>query len=324
MMAASSVILAHSAPVKVLLPKDLYHGITTALHDVFCRFNVSVEHVDMTQASEVEKKLNEDTSGDNIIVWMETPSNPLCQVIDIATVCQVVEAYRNETKSKVTTIVDSTLAPPTLTQPLRLGADLVLHSGTKYLGGHSDVLLGVVSCSPWTERGRELAPLLRQVQICVGGVASTFDSWLTLRGLRTLAMRVERQCRSAMQLASYLQDHPLVQAVHYPGLETHPQHAIAKLQMKGGYGGVLSVELESESAAMAFAGALRTIQRATSLGGTETLIEHRASIEPPNRTTSPAGLLRLSVGLEDPVDLISDVEQSLAIVQQLIRDGDLS
>jgi cystathionine gamma-synthase len=137
-------------------------------------------------------------------------------------------------------------------------------------------------------------------------------------------MRVERQCRSAMQLASYLQDHPLVQAVHYPGLETHPQHAIAKLQMKGGYGGVLSVELESESAAMAFAGALRTIQRATSLGGTETLIEHRASIEPPNRTTSPAGLLRLSVGLEDPVDLISDVEQSLAIVQQLIRDGDLS
>jgi cystathionine gamma-synthase len=325
MMAASSIILAHSAPVKVLLPTDLYHGVPTVLHEVFSRFQVSVEPVDMvTNTSDLEKKLAEvaEGSADDVIVWMETPSNPLCQIVDIATICQVVETYSNETSRKVTTVVDSTLAPPTLTQPLHLGADLVLHSATKYMGGHSDVLLGVVTCSPWTERGRELGPLLRQVQVCVGGVASSFDSWLTLRGLRTLGTRVERQCRSAMELASYMQAHPLITAVHYPGLETHPQHAIAKRQMKGGYGGVFSVELESESLAMAFAGALRTIQRATSLGGTETLIEHRASIEPPDRTTSPAGLLRLSVGLESPADLISDVENALSIVQK-IRD-DLS
>jgi cystathionine gamma-synthase len=323
MMAASSIILAHNAPVKVLLPKDLYHGVPTVLHEVFSRFQVTVEPVDMvTKTSDLENKLAEVPEGSDIIVWMETPSNPLCQIVDIATICQVVETFRNQTNRKVTTIVDSTLAPPTLTQPLHLGADLVLHSATKYMGGHSDVLLGVVSCSPWTERGRELGPLLRQVQVCVGGVASSFDSWLTLRGLRTLGTRVERQCRSAMELASYMQAHPLITAVHYPGLETHPQHAIAKRQMKGGYGGVFSVELESESLAMAFAGALRTIQRATSLGGTETLIEHRASIEPPDRTTSPAGLLRLSVGLESPADLISDVEHALFIVQK-IRD-DLS
>jgi cystathionine gamma-synthase len=324
MMAASSIILCHSAPMKVLLPKDLYHGVPTMLHEVFSRFQVSVEPVDMTtNALDLEKKLAQVAEGSDIIVWMETPSNPLCQIVDVATICQVVEMYRNETSRKVTTVVDSTLAPPPLTQPLHLGADLVMHSATKYLGGHSDVLLGVVSCSPWTERGRELGPLLQQVQVCVGGVASSFDSWLTLRGLRTLGTRVERQCRSAMQLASYMQDHPLVHAVHYPGLETHPQHAIAKRQMKGGYGGVFSVELENESLAMAFAGALRTIQRATSLGGTETLIEHRKSIEPADRITSPAGLLRLSVGLESPADLISDIEHALSIVQQ-IRDDDLS
>jgi cystathionine gamma-synthase len=324
MMAASSIILAHSAPVKVLLPKDLYHGVPTVLHEVFSRFQVSVEPVNMvTNVFDLEKKLAQVVEGSDIIVWMETPSNPLCQIVDVATICQVVEAYRNETGRAVTTVVDSTLAPPTLTQPLHLGADMVLHSATKYLGGHSDVLLGVVTCSPWTERGRELAPLLRQVQVCVGGVASSFDSWLTLRGLRTLATRVERQCQSAMQLASYMQNHPLIQAVHYPGLETHPQHALAKRQMKGGYGGVFSVELENECLAMAFAGALKMIQRATSLGGTETLIEHRASIEPPDRTTSPAGLLRLSVGLESPADLISDIEHALSIVQK-IRDDDLS
>jgi cystathionine gamma-synthase len=324
MMAASSIILAHNSPVKVLLPKDLYHGVPTVLHEVFSRFHVSVEPVDIvTSTSDLEKKLAEVAEGSDIIVWMETPSNPLCHIVDIAAICQVVETYRSETSRKVTTVVDSTLAPPTLAQPLQLGADLVMHSATKYMGGHSDVLIGVVSCSPWTERGRELGPLLRQVQGCVGGVASSFDSWLTLRGLRTLETRVERQCRSAMELASYMQDHPLIRAVHYPGLETHPQHAIAKRQMKGGYGGVFSVELENECLAMAFAGALRTIQRATSLGGTETLIEHRASIEPPDRKTSPAGLLRLSVGLESPADLISDVEHALSIVQT-IRDDDLS
>jgi cystathionine gamma-synthase len=247
------------------------------------------------------------------LVWIETPSNPLLHVIDIEATCELVQ--RASRVGKTTTVVDSTLAPPVLTQPLLLGADLVLHSGTKYLGGHSDVLMGVVTASPWTDRGRELGPMLKQVQVCAGGVASAMDSWLTLRGLRTLSVRVERQCRTAMMLANFLDEHSSVHAVHYPGLTEN--HAIAKRQMKGGYGGVLSVEVESESKAMALAGALKLIQRATSLGGTETLIEHRASIEPPGRVTSPVGLLRLSAGLEDPNDLKDDLENALRIVDNI-------
>lgn len=159
---------------------------------------------------------------------------------------------------------------------------------------------------------------MRGVQIATGGVASSFDSWLTLRGMRTLQVRVERQCATALTVAEYLNQHSLVTAVHYPGLSSHPQHEVAKRQMKMGFGGVLSFELADEVQATALAGALQTIQRATSLGGTETLIEHRASIEPPERRTSPPGLLRLSVGLEDPKDLIQDLENALFITREVL------
>lgn len=194
-----------------------------------------------------------------------------------------------------------------------------MHSGTKYLAGHSDTLLGVVTASPVTGRGREMAGLMRGVQIATGGVASSFDSWLTLRGLRTLQVRVERQCATALTIAEYLNQHNLVTAVHYPGLPSHPQHEVARRQMQLGFGGVLSFELADEVQATALAGGLKTIQRATSLGGTETLIEHRASIEPPERRTSPPGLLRLSVGLEDPKDLIQDLENALVITREVLQ-----
>jgi cystathionine gamma-synthase len=210
-----------------------------------------------------------------------------------------------------------------------------MHSGTKYLGGHSDALLGVATTSPWTERGKQLAEPLRTTQIATGGVASVMDSWLVLRGIRTLNLRVQEQSKTALRVAEYLQSQSsflLVTAVHYPGLASHPQHEIAKRQMKilsqendngegegvSMFGGVLSVEFEDEVAATAFAGALQTIQRATSLGGTETLIEHRASIEPPGRVTSPPGLLRISVGLEDVNDLIHDLERALSIVESVV------
>lgn len=205
-----------------------------------------------------------------------------------------------------------------------MGADISFHSGTKYLAGHSDALLGAVTVSPVTIRGRELAPLLHTVQTLGGGVASPWDAWLTLRGLRTLQVRVERQCANAMKLAEYFNHgaNPLtkrmITAVHYPGLTSHPQHDVATRQMDGGYGGVLSIELEDEVTAMAFAGALQTIQRATSLGGTETLIEHRSSIEPPTRTTSPKGLLRVSVGLEDINDLLQDCDIALATAAEVV------
>lgn len=204
-----------------------------------------------------------------------------------------------------------------------MGADVSFHSGTKYLAGHSDALLGAVTVSPVTTRGRELTPLLRTVQVLGGGVASPWDCWLTLRGLRTLQVRVERQCKTALTLAEYLSSgNPktkMIKAVHYPGLASHPQHDIAKRQMQGGYGGIISIELEDEVAATALAAALKTIQRATSLGGTETLIEHRSSIEPPTRTTSPPGLLRISVGLEDVNDLVDDFDSALAIAEEVVQ-----
>jgi cystathionine gamma-synthase len=163
-----------------------------------------------------------------------------------------------------------------------------------------------------------MADLMRGVQIATGGVASSFDSWLTLRGMRTLQVRVERQCATALTVAEYLNRHNLVTSVHYPGLTSHPQHEVAKRQMKMGFGAVLSFELADEVQATALAGGLQTIQRATSIGGTETLIEHRASIEPPERRTSPPGLLRLSVGLEDPKDLIQDLENALVITREVL------
>lgn len=162
-----------------------------------------------------------------------------------------------------------------------------------------------------------MGSILRQVQTDMGAVASPFDSWLTLRGLRTLHVRVQRQCETAQRLAEFLNTHDLIQSVHYPGLQSHPGHDIAKRQMKMGYGVVLSVELETESQAMAVAGALRLVQRATSLGGTETLVEHRSSIEPPGRVTSPPGLLRVSVGLEDANDLIHDFGSALSIAKSV-------
>ena len=212
---------------------------------------------------------------------------------------------------RILTVVDSTWAPPCITLPLGLGADVVLHSGTKYLAGHSDALIGIVSSSPLTSDGRRAATRLRIVQTSVGAVASPLESWLTLRGLRTLHLRVERQCETAMRIAMYLNGHESVMACHYPGLPSHPGHDVARRQMGDGmFGGMLSFELESECAAMAVAGAVRVIRRATSLGGTETLIEHRASIEPREGRTSPVGLLRLSVGLEDAEDLIRDLEMA--------------
>ena len=226
-----------------------------------------------------------------------------------------------------TVVVDSTLAPPAVQQPLLHGADIVLHSGTKYIGGHSDALLGFVTSSPYTERGREIGPVLQKVHTYVGGVASTMDSWLALRGLRTLSTRIEKQCQTAMLLAEFLREQALVSKVYYPGLSSsvdaqqREQYEISKRQMRHGFfGGVLSVELLDECHAMAFAGALRTIYRATSLGGTETLIEHRRSIEPPERATSPPGLLRISVGLEDAEDLVKDMKNALAIVTKVMAE----
>lgn len=195
-----------------------------------------------------------------------------------------------------------------------------MHSGTKYLAGHSDALLGVLTTSPLTTRGQELAPILRSVLVDAGGVASAMDSWLTLRGLRTLPVRAKQQSQTAMAVAQFLHRHESVAAVHYPGLPSHPNHPVAQKQMNGIFGGVLSLEMKDEVEATALAAALQTIQRATSLGGTETLIEHRASIEPPGRVTSPQGLLRMSCGLEEESDIIRDLDRAIAIAKQVTSE----
>ena len=223
MMVASSILLAHKAPVRVLLPKDLYHGVPTVFLDVFARFNVVTDRVDMTNPPAIRDAVACIPDNEDVIVWIETPSNPQCQVVDIVAVSDMV----HEIRQNATVVVDSTMAPPTITQPLLLGADISMHSGTKYLGGHSDVLLGIATTSPWTPRGIEIGPQLKHTQIAVGGVASAMDSWLTLRGLRTLAVRVQRQSETALKLATFLEGHSLVKAVHYPGLASHPNHAVA-------------------------------------------------------------------------------------------------
>jgi cystathionine gamma-synthase len=318
MMAVSSVVLAHSSPLHIVRHKDVYHGVSTAFIDVFSRFGVTTAQVDLTDLDAVRRELEvRANSPGGVLVWIESPSNPLIEVLDIGGICQIVSAMREQNPDlDVTTAVDSTLAPPVLSQPLLLGADAVMHSATKSLAGHSDATIGVVTPSPWTDRGTWLAPRLRQVQIEAGGVASPMDSWLTLRGLRTLHVRVERQCETALKVAHFLEGHPFVRKVRYPGLPSHPHHAVATRQMKR-YGGLLSFELSNEVEAMAVAAALSTIHRATSLGGTETLIEHRTSIEPEGRKSSPPGLLRLSVGLEDADDLMADLERALHIAQEV-------
>ncbi len=209
------------------------------------------------------------------------------------------------------------------------------------MGGHSDALIGTLTVSPITPRGIELLPLLKTVQIAGGGVASPWDCWLTLRGMRTLFVRVQKQCDTAQKLADYLSDkmatndkkrieidwmaHVSVKAVHYPGLSSHPQHETAKRQMvlesdDCAFGGVVSFELDNEVEATAFCAALKVAQRATSLGGTETLVEHRASIEPPDCVVSPPGLLRVSVGLEDAKDLIRDFDKAFGIVEEILTE----
>jgi cystathionine gamma-synthase len=259
-----------------------------------------------------------------VIVWMETPSNPKCQVLDIASTCRAMEPLR--TSQVITTVVDGTMASPILTRPLELGADISFHSGTKYLAGHSDALLGLLTLSPTSARAVQLFEAMQTAQILGGAVASPWDSWLTLRGLRTLYLRVDRQCQTALALVQFLNDNKdrlMIKDIHYPGLKTHPQYEIAKEQMEGGFGGVFSFEFHDEIVATAFAAALQTIHRATSLGGPETLIEHRASVEPPHRTTSPPGLLRVSVGLEDVNDLIDDFENAAKIAVAVTAGGDL-
>ena len=235
--------------------------------------------------------------GETGIVWIETPSNPLWSLTDIAEIAAITHA------AGAKLCVDSTVSTPIITRPIDFGADIVVHSATKYLNGHSDVIAGAIATA-------EDGPLWLNIQKLrgqLGAIAGPFEAWLLMRGLRTLDIRMREQSRVAAWLAEQLASHPAVATVLYPGLKSHPGHAIALRQMDGLYGGMLSLRMKGgEQAAVKVASKVEVWRRATSLGGVESLIEHRASIEGEG-TPCPPDLLRLSTGLEDPEDLLTDL-----------------
>ena len=279
----------------VLAHIDAYYGTSRLLHEIFLRWGLGADFIDMSDLAAVKKGLRPKTK----LAWVETPSNPLLKIVDIAAVAEIVH------DSGALCICDNTWAP-VLQRPFALGADFILHSTTKYFGGHCDVLGGMVVA----KKDDEFFRRIRSIQYEGGAVPSPFDCWLILRGMRTLPWRMRAHSENAMKVAEFLDQHKKVARVHYPGIRSHPGHEIAGRQMSM-FGGMLSFEVkDGYDAAMSVAAKSKIFIRATSLGGVESLIEHRASIEGPE-TTSPEGLLRLSIGLENADDLIEDLDQAL-------------
>jgi cystathionine gamma-synthase len=298
MAAAVAVVLAHDPPAHIVAPTVMYWALRRWFVEEAPRYGYRVTLVDTADLAAVRAAMR---PGETKLVWIETPANPLWTITDVAAVAAVARA------AGATLAVDSTVATPILTRPLALGADIVMHSATKYLNGHSDVIAGALA----TARDDGLWARIGTVRTGHGAVLGPFEAWLLLRGLRTLDLRVRAQAQAAMQLATRLAQHGEVDGVLYPGLAHDPGHAVAARQMAGGFGGMLSIRVKGgEQAAIAAAARVAVWKRATSLGGVESLIEHRASIEGPT-SPCPADLLRLSVGLEDPDDLYADLDRAL-------------
>lgn len=298
-MAAIAALFRTVAPGSAIAVQDsLYFGTMVWLEKFCARRGLGLHRFGATEPEQIAGVID---AARPAIVWLETPSNPMLHVVDIAAVAEV--AHR----AGALLAVDSTVATPLLTRPLALGADLVMHSATKYLNGHADVLAGVLV----TRRVDERWTAIRADRHDAGALLGPFEAWLLLRGLRTLALRVRQASENALALARFLDGHPRVERVLYPGLPGHPQHSVARRQMAGGFGGLLSFQVQGgASDALAVAGRLELIARATSLGGTESVIEHRFTIEG-EATGVPPNLLRLSAGIEDPDDLIADLAQAL-------------
>jgi len=280
----------------VIAPIEAYHGTAKQLRDLIGPMGVDFSFIDMTNLDQVRNAFRPSTR----MVWIETPSNPMLNVTDIVPVCEFARQHH------ALVCCDNTFATPVWQRPFELGADLIMHSSTKYFGGHSDLMGGVVIAR---ERG-ELADRLRDYQGTAGSVPSPFDCWLIRRSVTTLSCRVKAQTASAHTLAEFLLKHPQVERVYYPGLSQHSGHAIAKRQMSG-FGAMLSFCVRGDrQRAFDVAARTRLFIRATSLGGVESLIEHRASVEGPH-TVTPDNLLRVSVGLENCEDLTADLDEAL-------------
>jgi cystathionine gamma-lyase len=303
-LAATSAVLAQLRPGdEVAAAADLYGGTFRILERVFKPWGLVSHYTDDPSPNGFRKIITPKTK----MVWIETPTNPLLQIVDIAGVAELAH------KAGAVCAVDNTFASPYLQQPLKLGADLVVHSTTKYLGGHSDVVGGAVI-------GRkELLVPIAFYQIAAGGVPGPFDAWLVLRGIKTLAVRMDRHCANARQLAAWLLKHPGIARVHFPGLSRHPGHELSKRQMRD-FGGMISISIKGgRDAAFKFLTRTKLFSLAESLGGVESLVSHPATM---THASIPAhirqargiddGLVRLSVGIEDVADLRSDLQQALA------------
>lgn len=305
--ATTTALHLFAAGDHVVCGDDLYGG-TYRLFDKVLRHNgIEFSFVDLTQPGALKEAMRPNTRA----VWLETPTNPLLKITDIAQASEIAHA------AGATVFVDNTFASPVLQRPLDLGADVVVHSTTKYINGHSDVVGGAIATS-----NTEIAERLRFLQNSIGAVPSPMDAWLTLRGVRTLPLRMERHCANAQELAQWLEGRPGVRRVIYPGLASHPQHELAARQMKG-FGGMISFEIEGGlPAARTFLKSVRWFLLAESLGGYESLIEHpalmtHASVEKEQREALGItdGLIRISVGIEHVEDLRADLEHALGAVQ---------
>jgi len=301
MAAATAVFQALSPGDHVVAPRVMYWGLRKWLLEFARPWGLAVDFFDNESPAQLDELRSLVRPGATKLVWLETPANPTWAITDVAAAVEIAHA------AGARLAIDATVATLVLMRPIELGADIVMHSATKYLNGHSDVVAGALIAA----RDDDFWQRIRYVRATNGAILGPVEAWLLLRGMRTLFARVEIACRSAQTIAERMAAHPRTVAVLYPGLPTHPGHEIARRQMRGGFGGMLSIRVKGgEAAAMDVAARLRVFKRATSLGGVESLVEHRASVEGPD-TPCPPDLLRLSIGLEAVGDLIADLEQAL-------------
>jgi cystathionine gamma-synthase len=297
MAAISAVFQSLKTGDHILLPDDIYYAVRRLMEEVLKRWNLSYDLVDMSNIEAIKKAIKPNTA----LIWVESPSNPQLKLSDISAISEIAH------KNKALCAVDNTWLTPVFQNPLELGADIVVHSTTKYFGGHSDVIGGCVVMNDET-----IAEKIKNIQILSGAVPAPFDCWLIARGIQTLKLRIKQQSKNALKLARYLEKHPKIEKVLYPGLESHPQHLLAKKQQKKGFGAMLSVLIKgNENETTAVAAKLAYFTLATSLGGVESLVEHRKSVEGVDSPT-PYNLLRISVGIEHIDDLIADWENALS------------
>jgi cystathionine beta-lyase len=303
--AIDAVVKLLSAGDQIVAIDDIYGGAFRLFEHVYRRLGIDILYCDTTDANNVAKTITDKTK----LIWLESPSNPTLKVSDIAAISDIAKAHN------CLLCVDNTFASPILQRPIELGADIVVHSGTKYLGGHSDLIAGIaVAKTP------EIAKELKFIQNASGGILGPFDCFLTIRGIETLPLRIERTSKSALEVAKFLETRPEVARVYYPGLESHPNHEVAKKQQSGGFGGIIALALTEDTieAATKLVTSTKYFKLAESLGGAKSLLCHPAtmthkSIPAPTRQASGVadGLVRLSVGLEDAEDLIADLAQAL-------------